>query len=208
VACRIRPLNNKELTAGDDEVRPDPPPTLLHALPPFLPWPCFCTLLGEVACFQIWEVVGNSIKDTTAEKVYHYDQCYGDASTNEGSNATRSKPRRYPVPWMRCVVPPCGGPLLCSIVGGVAMTCAEIFEALGEPLLNKVSEGYNGTIFAYAAAPTSLIGLRRRSTCGCHLFRYGQTSSGKTHTLIGDPSSPGLAVRAESESASGTIKHS
>ena len=99
MACRIRPLNNKELTAGDDEVR-HPNPALPSARPTALPTLVmqFLALLGEVACFQIWEVVGNSIKDATAEKVYHYDQCYGDASTNEGSNATRANHRRYPVP--------------------------------------------------------------------------------------------------------------
>lgn len=56
-----------------------------------------------------------------------------------------------------------------------ATTQAEIFAAVGAPLVESVLEGFNATIFA-----------------------YGQTGSGKTYTMHGDeaPSSHGLMLRA------------
>ncbi|GBG33339.1 Kinesin-related protein 3 [Hondaea fermentalgiana] len=55
-------------------------------------------------------------------------------------------------------------------------TQAEVFESIGRPLVENVFEGYNGTIFA-----------------------YGQTSSGKTHTMQGpnitDPELAGIIPR-------------
>eukprot|EP00736_Rhodelphis_marinus_P010133 Rmarinus@m.16897 len=44
-----------------------------------------------------------------------------------------------------------------------------IYKDIGHPTLQRALEGYNGTIFA-----------------------YGQTSSGKTHTMMGSPEDPGL----------------
>mmetsp|Transcript_987 Transcript_987/g.2351 ORF Transcript_987/g.2351 Transcript_987/m.2351 type:complete len:813 (+) Transcript_987:364-2802(+) len=53
---------------------------------------------------------------------------------------------------------------------------ADVFKAIGRPLVENVFEGYNGTIFA-----------------------YGQTSSGKTHTMQGpsitDPEMAGIIPR-------------
>ena len=46
---------------------------------------------------------------------------------------------------------------------------AQVFEHTAADLIAKVVEGFNGTVFA-----------------------YGQTSSGKTHTMRGLPSAPGI----------------
>jgi predicted choloylglycine hydrolase len=47
-------------------------------------------------------------------------------------------------------------------VFGTSANQADIFTKVAEPIVNKLFEGFNGTIFA-----------------------YGQTGSGKTHTLTG-----------------------
>ncbi|CRK96473.1 CLUMA_CG010063, isoform A [Clunio marinus] len=60
------------------------------------------------------------------------------------------------------------------VFGSTAVT-EEVYDALAKPIVKKAFKGYNGTIFA-----------------------YGQTSSGKTHTMIGKNKMPGiipLAVR-------------
>jgi len=44
-----------------------------------------------------------------------------------------------------------------------------VYEQLGRPIVEMAIEGFNGTIFA-----------------------YGQTSSGKTHTMFGNSEQPGL----------------
>ena len=51
---------------------------------------------------------------------------------------------------------------------GPASEQQEVYVSLGEPLVNKALEGYNGTIFA-----------------------YGQTGSGKTHSMMGSLESQG-----------------
>ena len=48
-------------------------------------------------------------------------------------------------------------------VFGPDQTQEQIFSSVATSLINKVVEGYNGTIFA-----------------------YGQTGSGKTHTMVGN----------------------
>lgn len=53
-------------------------------------------------------------------------------------------------------------------------SCNEgIYGDVARGIVEGVVEGYNGTVFA-----------------------YGQTSSGKTHTLTGSPSDPGITPRA------------
>ena len=57
--------------------------------------------------------------------------------------------------------------IICSVlfvdhVFGAAVQTWEIFNMLAKPIIESVMEGFNGTIFA-----------------------YGQTSSGKTHTMMG-----------------------
>lgn len=52
-------------------------------------------------------------------------------------------------------------------------TNEEIYENLAKPIVSKVIDGFNGTIFA-----------------------YGQTSSGKTYTMMGNSEKPGLATLA------------
>ena len=52
-------------------------------------------------------------------------------------------------------------------------TTANVFDKMGKPIIDSALEGYNGTIFA-----------------------YGQTSSGKTHTLMGDTNDPGIIILA------------
>lgn len=54
-------------------------------------------------------------------------------------------------------------------VFGPDWSSAAVYEATARNLLDKVVEGFNATVFA-----------------------YGQTSSGKTHTMRGTPSEPGL----------------
>ncbi|CRK87589.1 CLUMA_CG001386, isoform A [Clunio marinus] len=60
------------------------------------------------------------------------------------------------------------------VFGSTSVT-EEVYDALAKPIVKKAFKGFNGTIFA-----------------------YGQTSSGKTHTMIGKNKMPGiipLAVR-------------
>ena len=52
-------------------------------------------------------------------------------------------------------------------------THADIYDSIGRGIVEHVLEGKNGTIFA-----------------------YGQTSAGKTHTLVGSPEEPGLTCLA------------
>jgi centromeric protein E len=49
----------------------------------------------------------------------------------------------------------------------------ELFRDVGQPILDRAFAGFNGTIFA-----------------------YGQTSSGKTHTMLGSSADPGVTVLA------------
>ncbi|GMI32392.1 hypothetical protein TrRE_jg4309, partial [Triparma retinervis] len=58
-------------------------------------------------------------------------------------------------------------------VFGPKNNTSDVYERLAKPLIEKSMEGFNGTIFA-----------------------YGQTSSGKTHTLMGNDSDPGITLRA------------
>lgn len=45
----------------------------------------------------------------------------------------------------------------------------EVFENVVQPIIHESMKGFNGTIFA-----------------------YGQTSSGKTYTMVGDEKNPGI----------------
>jgi centromeric protein E len=58
-------------------------------------------------------------------------------------------------------------------VFGPSVTTLDIYKEVAEPVINASLDGYNGTIFA-----------------------YGQTSSGKTHTLMGSAESPGIIILA------------
>ncbi|GMH88197.1 hypothetical protein TL16_g11084 [Triparma laevis f. inornata] len=51
-----------------------------------------------------------------------------------------------------------------------------VYERVAKPIIEKAMEGFNGTIFA-----------------------YGQTSSGKTHTLMGNAEDPGITLQTISE---------
>lgn len=53
---------------------------------------------------------------------------------------------------------------------GVDTGQEEVFDIVAKPVIDQVMDGFNGTLFA-----------------------YGQTSSGKTHTMEGDTSSPELS---------------
>lgn len=46
--------------------------------------------------------------------------------------------------------------------------CVQLYRSIAEPVVDSVLEGYNGTVFA-----------------------YGQTGTGKTHTMHGDTDMPG-----------------
>lgn len=52
----------------------------------------------------------------------------------------------------------------------------EVFDVVGKPIVDQAIKGFNGTIFA-----------------------YGQTASGKTHTMLGDEIHPGVMVLAAKE---------
>lgn len=52
-------------------------------------------------------------------------------------------------------------------------TNADVYEQVVHPIITSVMAGYNGTVFA-----------------------YGQTSSGKTHTMMGTDQDPGVIRRA------------
>jgi centromeric protein E len=55
-------------------------------------------------------------------------------------------------------------------------TTAQIYEVTTQSLIHKMVSGFNSTVFA-----------------------YGQTSSGKTHTMRGTPDSPGIIPLAVAE---------
>ncbi len=55
-------------------------------------------------------------------------------------------------------------------------TTDEVYRRTTEDIIKKVMGGFNGTVFA-----------------------YGQTSSGKTHTMRGTPTEPGIIPLAVSE---------
>lgn len=61
-------------------------------------------------------------------------------------------------------------------VFGPEWTTRQIYEATAQSLIHKVVSGFNSTVFA-----------------------YGQTSSGKTHTMRGGPDNPGLIPLAVAE---------
>lgn len=52
----------------------------------------------------------------------------------------------------------------------------EIFENVVQPIVRESMRGFNGTIFA-----------------------YGQTSSGKTYTMVGDDKNPGIMTMVARE---------
>jgi hypothetical protein len=90
-------------------------------LPPSVPKVC--------GWFQIWEVDSSSIKDKTAGKVYHYDHCYGEHSSNEGSITARSDSHRYLPHGDGPVVPvrPCRGLRLgCSAATTKSTLCRNL----------------------------------------------------------------------------------
>ena len=49
------------------------------------------------------------------------------------------------------------------------MSTARVYQSIASPLVQNTLDGYNSTIFA-----------------------YGQTSSGKTHTMVGSDADPGV----------------
>ena len=51
------------------------------------------------------------------------------------------------------------------------LTRLHVLTLAGQPIVKQVLEGFNGTVFA-----------------------YGQTASGKTHTILGDEREPGVIV--------------
>jgi centromeric protein E len=55
----------------------------------------------------------------------------------------------------------------------------DIYESLAKPIVSKVLEGFNGTIFA-----------------------YGQTASGKTHCMVGNNDSPGIIPKVNEDKIS------
>ncbi len=61
-------------------------------------------------------------------------------------------------------------------VFGPEWTTSQIYEVTTQSLIHKMVNGFNSTVFA-----------------------YGQTSSGKTHTMRGGPDSPGLIPLAVAE---------
>jgi centromeric protein E len=54
-------------------------------------------------------------------------------------------------------------------VFGPAVSTARVYQSIASPLVQNTLDGYNSTIFA-----------------------YGQTSSGKTHTMVGSHADPGV----------------
>ena len=59
---------------------------------------------------------------------------------------------------------------------GPETTQSTVFEKIGRPVVDCVMDGFNATIFA-----------------------YGQTSAGKTHTMVGTPQDPGIVFRFAQE---------
>eukprot|EP00878_Enallax_costatus_P021403 GHUV01022653.1.p1 GENE.GHUV01022653.1~~GHUV01022653.1.p1 ORF type:complete len:190 (+),score=53.47 GHUV01022653.1:403-972(+) len=63
-----------------------------------------------------------------------------------------------------------------DLVFDTATTNAQVFDHVGRPTIEPVTQGISGTLFA-----------------------YGVTSSGKTHTMMGTAADPGLVPRAIQE---------
>ena len=61
-------------------------------------------------------------------------------------------------------------------VFGPKNSTLDVYERVAKPLIGQAMEGFNSTVFA-----------------------YGQTSSGKTHTLMGSESEPGITMHAINE---------
>ena len=59
---------------------------------------------------------------------------------------------------------------------GPASTTDQVYEKLGKPIIESVMNGFNGTLFA-----------------------YGQTSSGKTFSMMGDEEHPGIIPQAANQ---------
>lgn len=67
---------------------------------------------------------------------------------------------------------------LAGPIPNITLPVPQVYDRTTKDIVEKVVGGFNGTVFA-----------------------YGQTSSGKTHTMMGVPDEPGivpLAVRAPS----------
>jgi centromeric protein E len=67
-------------------------------------------------------------------------------------------------------------PPTADLVFGESSTTRELFEAAVKGHVDSVVDGYNGTVFA-----------------------YGQTAAGKTHTMLGSKSNPGVLPLAVNE---------
>ena len=87
-------------------------------------------------------------------------------------------------------------------VYGPKSTQEQVFKDSAE-LMTSVLDGYNVCIFAYALGRVSDVAPAQTraqphtaSPRSFSLYRYGQSGSGKTHTMDGSKEMPGLAPRA------------
>jgi hypothetical protein len=81
---------------------------------------------------------------------------------------------------------------------------AQVYDAIGSPLLDKAFGGYNATIFAYGQTGAVLRLVSSRAVAGCASVAGGligcisaclHAGSGKTHTMSGSRSDPGIIPR-------------
>lgn len=77
-----------------------------------------------------------------------------------------------------------------------------VYDRLASPIVNNVVSGYNGTLFAYAATRCHhhhhvyAVANTHLPSPSSSRTSYGQTSSGKTHTIMGDDGELGIMFLA------------
>lgn len=78
-------------------------------------------------------------------------------------------------------------------VFGIGSQTAQIYQALVEPIVTSVMKGFNGKQATNCTPYQPSLSL----CVVCYwsigtIFAYGQTSSGKTHTMTGNSDDPGI----------------
>ena len=68
-----------------------------------------------------------------------------------------------------------------------------VYNDLAKPIVDQALKGYNGTIFAYGQTGTRQPVPSSRSVTGtCSETTYNAAGSGKTFSMMGDDSNPGI----------------
>ena len=128
---------------------------------------------GDVAA---WEVSENRSKLNPSEKLKDQIAKEGSATPSHKRMGTRGGRRHGNTPARKRTVNPASTSrkIPAFKAGNVfdsSFKTTDLFESVGKPVVREAMRGINGTILA-----------------------YGQTSSGKTHTMLGNQSTPGVIL--------------